>query len=126
MLRTLMVLLISIVFIQSNGFAARINIKKKMDVPEFNFYIDSVIVVQEEQHIIGHGSKHKKLIPLKLKEKRIDLALQNLFQQSFPFASEKRKLILKVNRIIYNVYDQNSEFGVNITFIENVNGQLID
>jgi hypothetical protein len=126
MIKTLFALLISILFIQNNGFAAKIKIENLMDVPEFNFYIDSVIVVQEEQEVIGYRFKHKKLKSFKLEEKRIDRTLQDLFQQSFPFEAGKRRLILKINRIIYNTLDQSSEFGANITFIEKVNGQLVD
>lgn len=126
MARIIFLLLISIVFVQSTSLAARIRIKTNMDVPEFNFYIDSVILVQEEQHIIGHRIRHKKLIDLDLKEKRIDNALQNLFQRSFPLKDDKRRLILKINRILFNTYNKNSEFGANITFIEKVNGEYLD
>ena len=126
MTRVVFLLLISIVFVQSTCFAARIKIKTNMNVPEFNFYIDSVIVVQEEQHIIGHDLRHKKLVDLKLKEERIDKALQKLFQRSFPVKEGKRKLIIKINRIIFNSFDENTEFGANITFIESINGELVD
>lgn len=126
MIRIILLLLISNVFISNESFAAKIKIQTLMEVPEFNFYIESVLVVQEEQYIIGHRFNHDQLTPFELEEERIDLMLQNLFQYSFPYQEEKRKLILKVNRIIYNTFDQSAEFGANITFIEKVNGQLID
>lgn len=126
MIRIILLLLISNVFISTESLAAKIKIQTLMEVPEFNFYIESVVVVQEEQYIIGHRFNHDKLTPFELEGERIDLMLQNLFQFSFPYQEEKRKLILKVNRIIYNTFDQSAEFGANITFIEKVNGQLID
>lgn len=126
MKRIIFFLLCLFVIVPSDVFGARIKVRTKLEVPDFDFYVDSVIVLQEEQKVIGHMSEHKKLKPFRLKEKRIDLMLQNLFQRSFPEKEGKRRLILKVNRIIYNTFDNNSEFGANITFIENVDGRQIE
>lgn len=65
-------LLILTLLIHNVGLAAKIKINKTIDLPEFNFYVDSVIVVQEEQSIIGYNEEYRTLTPLKLKEKRID------------------------------------------------------
>lgn len=126
MLKSFLLIFFSIVLAQGNLYGSRIVIKNKLLVEEFDFYVDTVILVQEEQKVIGHLQKHKKLKKLRLKEKRIDLALQNLFQNSYPIKEGKRRLILKVNRIIFNVFDRSSEFGANITFIEKVNDNLIE
>lgn len=117
-------LIILTLLIHNVGLAAKIKINKTIDLPEFNFYVDSVIVVQEEQSIIGYNEEYRTLTPLKLKEKRIDSALHSIFRKSFPLNEQSRHIIIKVNRIVFNTFDRNSEFGSHITFIENKNGEL--
>jgi hypothetical protein len=119
-------LILCFLFIQHTIYANNIKVNHTIDLPGFNFYVDSVIVVQEEQVVIGHNIEYRKLSPLKLKEKRIDLALQNIFRKSFPLNDDSRHLIIKVNRIVFNTFDRNSEFASHITFIENRNGELLE
>lgn len=111
----------------STCFAASIEIETKMEVPNFNFYIDSVFLTQNEKYTIGYKFKHTKLDPFELQGgRRIDNVLDNLFKQSFPETENKRHLIVKVNRILFNTFDLTSEFGANITFIEKREGKYYD
>lgn len=123
-MRRFISLIILTLTIHNVGLAAKIKINTTIDLPEFNFYVDSVIVVQEEKNIIGHQIEYKKLYPLSLEEKKIAVALQNIFRNSFPKKEDQRYVIVKVNRIIFNTFEKNSEFGINITFIENVDGSF--
>lgn len=123
-MRRFISLIILTLTIHNVGLAAKIKINTTIDLPEFNFYVDSVIVVQEEKNIIGHQIEYKKLYPLSLEEKKIAVALQNIFRNSFPKKEDQRCVIVKVNRIIFNTFEKNSEFGINITFIENVDGSF--
>lgn len=124
--KSAILIVVALFFFQVNGNTRNIKIVDLIDIEGFEFYVDSVIVVQDEQFTIGHRMRHDELEPFKLPYGRIDRTLQELFQQSFPYEAGKRKLILKVNRIIFNTFNQNSEFGANITFIEVVDGNFIE
>ena len=83
----------------------QINIKfaEPLKVENFNFYIDTVYVAQEEQKKVGyHWMENTKDFYKIGSSKNISLGLQNLFDKSFPKDGIKTPLILRVNKILYS------------------------
>lgn len=93
----------------------QINIKfaEPLKVDNFNFYIDTVYVAQEEQKKVGyHWLENAKDFYKIGNSKNISLGLQNFFDQSFPKDGIKTPLIIRVNKILYSASIVSDTFDV--------------
>ena len=103
-----------------SGVSAQITFTQPLSVENFDFYIDTVYVAQEEQKVLGyHWLPNSKDTYKFKKRKNISLGLQNLFDESFPDDGTKEPLTIRINKILYSasIVTETADLILHISFL---------
>jgi hypothetical protein len=115
-------LLISLTgIILATGVFAQIKLTQPLTVENFNYYIDTVYVAQEEQKIVGYHWKSKSKRANKFKKfKNISLGFKDYFDLSFPNDGIKQPLIVRINKILCSTSEVSNKSNtiLHISFLQ--------
>lgn len=112
------------VFLSTFSWSQKIVFENQMKIYGFDYYIDTVIIAQEEQNFPGHKWVENEAHPFTIDHKSIGEGIQDYFKLSFPYDNQKKTLIIRVNRIIFNSSIDESEIGIHLSFIETVDDEF--
>lgn len=96
--------------------------KQKINAEKFPYYVDEVVVLQNEKHILGFVSEGH--VPFQF-QTDIETELNTFFKKQFPNGTDKKPISVRLNRLSVAVYENQMRVGLSLSFFERNNNKYI-